>query len=77
MSRYTDKQLSDAFDRVRDSKNWKNPIKADIIVVDEADRALITEAVIHYTGSVPTFTRKGNDAFTRVKAAGYYLTIGS
>lgn len=66
-------ELRVAFDKVQNKDHWKNPIDAVILTKD----IKITEAaIIHYTGSVPTFTRvDGNN--TRVKAAGYFATIGA
>ena len=66
-------ELREAFDKVQDKVHWKNPVDAVILTKN----IKITEAaIIHYTGSVPTFIRiDGNN--TRVRAAGYYATIGA
>lgn len=74
-------ELSVAFDAVANKANWKNPIDK-IVDLDAYGIALVKEAVIFYTGSVPSFT-----AFTgtttsgigkyRVKAVGYYVAIGA
>jgi len=66
-------RLKPLFDLVCDKKNWKNPIRAT--VDKNANIAGIKEAIIFYTGSVPTITetKKGY----RVVADGYYLTIGA
>lgn len=71
--KYTQEQLEQAFDLVADKKHWKNPINA--VIPLESDQALIREAVIHFTGSVPTFVRTSKGI--KVTANGYYLTIGS
>lgn len=70
---FTRRQLNDAFNLVKDRKNWKYPVNA--LVPRDVDRNLIASAVIFYTGSVPTFTREGRKL--RVRAAGYYNAIGS
>lgn len=61
------------FNLVADKANWKNPINAFVPATIDLDA--ITDAVIHFTGSVPTYTmtRKG----WNVKAAGYYVAIGA
>ncbi len=66
-------ELRVAFDQVQNKDYWKNPVDAVILTKN----IKITEAaIIHYTGSVPTFTRiDGNN--TRVKADGYYIAIGA
>jgi len=65
-----------AFDRVRDTSNWKMPINALIEVKDAEELALIDRAITHFTGSVPTVKRR-KDGRYRIRAAGYYMTIGS
>ena len=67
-------ELEAAFNRVANTNNWKDPI-AKIVTLDERGIALTREAVIFFTGSVPTFTRIGGEYM--VQAAGYYLTIGA
>ncbi len=66
-------ELRVAFDQVQNKDNWKSPVDAMILTKN----VKITEAaIIHYTGSVATFTRiDGNN--TRVRAAGYYAAIGA
>jgi hypothetical protein len=70
---YTQDQLSEAFESVQPSTHWKDRINK--VIPKDSDTALITEAVIHFTGSVPNFTptKKG----IRVRAAGYWETIGA
>ncbi len=66
-------ELRVAFDRVQNQENWKNPIDAVILLKDQK---IVEAAIIHYAGSVPTFSRiDGNNV--RVKAAGYYSAIGA
>lgn len=68
--------LSPAFDRVANKENWKFAIDAVIDIADMDEQLVIHEAVIFYTGSVPTFEHVSGRAF-RVKARGYYAAIGS
>lgn len=75
-------QLSEAFDRVSDPLNWKNPIDRVVSIADARERAMIEEAVVFFTGSRPTFTKvnrpaSGGPDNYRVKAAGYYATCGA
>jgi hypothetical protein len=65
-------ELSEAFKLVAPAGNWKMPI--DKTVAADLDRAMITEAVIFFTGSVPTFEPVLNGY--RVRADGYYRAIG-
>lgn len=70
-------ELSEAFDWVADRSNWKNPI-ACAIVLSARQRALVREAIVFFTGSIPTITVDDGDAETTiVRAAGYYATIGA
>jgi hypothetical protein len=75
--KYTEKQLEDAFNLVSNSANWKYPIDISLPNFSAAsvDRELIKEAVIFYTGSVPTFTEYENRLV--VKADGYYIAVGA
>ena len=77
----TKAQLSLAFDAVAPKPNWKSPIRTEISL-DPYTMALVREAIIFFTGSVPTFRLQGGTttgAMGRysVTADGYYLTIGS
>lgn len=68
---YRQEQLAAAFDRVRDPRDWKEPIKA---VIPEADRTLIEQAVHWFTDTVPMFTAlPGASGRLEVKARGYRL----
>jgi hypothetical protein len=77
----TQGELSLAFDAVANRANWKNPIDA-VVSLDSYTMAMVREAVVFFTGSVPTFelmtgtTTSGMGRY-RVKAAGYYRTIGA
>ena len=69
-------RLTAAFNRVAPADNWKNPINKILPAITAAEEAELTEAVIHFTGSVPTFTPI-RGARVCVRAAGYYMTIGA
>lgn len=67
-------ELSEAFKKVQPKGHWKNAIDATLPLA-EGEFAMITEAVIFFTGSVPEFQKVG--AQYRVTAAGYFATIGA
>lgn len=81
--RYEAKQakLTAAFNRVAPKDHWKNPIDAEVTIANNRELRGIYDAVIHFTGSVPTFkplrVTAENACVYRVKAAGYYATIGA
>lgn len=66
--------LGTAFNLVAPKANWKN--KIDATVPSGTDVDLIFTAVVHHTGSIPTFKLLKSGEIS-VKAKGYYLTIGS
>ncbi len=70
---YSRNELSPAFDRVRDPKNWKNPI--DKVMPPDIDQDLVGAAIAFFAGSEAHFepTAEG----IRVTAPGYYADIGS
>ena len=68
-------ELHDAFNLVANRANWKFPVNCTVNA-DAAKRALIREAVIFFTGSVPRFHRIARGQY-RVSAPGYYATIGA
>lgn len=77
----TAETLSIAFDAVADKTNWKNPIDR-VVDLDDYTKALVERAVIYFVGSTPTFERLGGTTTGgvgryRVRADGYYLTIGA
>ena len=76
----TQGQLSEAFDRVADKANWKNKIDA-VVDLNDQEMAMISEAVVFFTGSVAKFAPRNGAALPkcryRVTAAGYYATIGA
>lgn len=57
-------------------KHWKNPIHARVSRDTPELRAAISDAVIHFTGSVPTFLPVADGSMI-VSAAGYYATVGA
>lgn len=74
---YTQAQLKAAFDKVKNKRNWKNPI--DALVDPSEDMRAINAAIVHFTGSPSDYVkvlRKGKEML-RVRAAGYYACIGS
>jgi hypothetical protein len=46
-------QLAKAFDRVRNERDWKAPIQAEIAA---ADRLVVEQAIIWFTRTVPLIT---------------------
>lgn len=81
--RFTRGELHDAFNLVHNLIHWKNPI--DIVVElrgnPERQVCAIRQAVIFFTGSVPTIEYTDDSSLSRpkiqVKANGYYKTIGA
>ena len=77
---FTRQQLTDAFHLVANRDNWKKPIDADVTYPTDMPRdmfeTIVKEAVVFFTGSVPTFERFYGDK-VRVQAIGYYLAIGA
>lgn len=72
--RYSQEQLKEAFEKVQDKKDWKNPIKAFIDKTE--DMVLIQQAVIHFTGTVADFTKINqgpNKGKVLVRAEGYRM----
>ncbi len=77
MKSYTDKEVAKMkaiFERVEDKANWKNPINAIIVLDDNDDKAqrqidILFDAIIFFTGSVPTITRCSTGVY-RVRARG-------
>lgn len=67
--------LSEVFSQVASRSNWKAPIAW---IIEGKDRAVVEEAIIFFTGSVPTFTKaEGDTGRLVVKAEGYYAAIGA
>jgi len=80
-----DPTLKAAFARVEDARHWKNPIDRVValpVTGYEEELAGIVAAIIFFTGSVADLLveRKNEIAgllWVRVRAAGYYATIGA
>jgi hypothetical protein len=74
-------ELLAAFNRVANKLNWKLIIDALVELDEHREMAMIREAVIFFTGSVPTFAAIAGAAKPkcryRVTAAGYYQTVGA
>ena len=70
-------ELLAGFDLVKPTPNWKTRI--DAIVPLDADLGLLVDAVVHFTGSVPTLThtRVNGTYCWNVKAEGYYEAVGA
>lgn len=85
MTGYREEQLEAAFALVRPVGHWKDTIAAEVRDVPTrlvpSLKALIREAVAHYTGSVPTIdTMTGSEVgldHLWVRAAGYYAAVGA
>ena len=73
---WTRLELSDLFRRVQPQEHWKNPIDAVATLANDRELLGLREAIIFYTGSVPTLASLGANQY-RVRAAGYYATIGA
>ncbi len=73
--------LSQAFDSVKDSKHWKNPIDRVVTVDTWHDIRMIQEAVKFFAGCVARtdIVRHTADGKIRVhvQAPGYYLSVGA
>ena len=66
---FTQDQLASAFDRVRDRRDWKAPIRAEIAA---CDRAVVEVAVVAFTATVPLFDLvEGHPDRLTVTASGY------
>ncbi len=82
---FTRDQLKTVFDMVAAREDWKLPVVREIFYPDGIDHDLfhvmVTEAVIFFTGSVPTFRVFKNNPILKqhvllVEADGYYSAMG-
>ncbi len=67
-------RLTKVFDMVANKTHWKNPVDATMETATfEAmgGEAAFTEAIVHFTATVPKFKRYP-EGVVRVTAAGYY-----
>lgn len=63
---------------IQTKEDWKEPIGHLLpkrLGTNSNFQAAVTDAVIHFTGSVPKFEEKPHGVW--VTAAGYYKTIGA
>ena len=68
---YRLEQLAAAFDRVRNPRDWKAPIRA---VIPVAERPVVEKAVLWFTDTVPVFVAApGETDRLVVMAPGYRL----
>jgi len=65
---YSQEQLDAAFKTVQAKAHWKDPIRSKC---KASEVSLITQAIIHFTGTVPTFGQPNKDGIVTVRAAGY------
>lgn len=73
---WTRADLSGLFARVQNATNWKLAIDRVVTLANDRELLGMREAIIFYTGSVPAFEAIGNNQY-RVRAVGYYRTIGA
>jgi hypothetical protein len=73
---YPKSQLEAAFEEIKPAHNWKLPINKVIKKPNEEHVKLLDAACVFYTGSSISIAPMGKDR-VRVKAAGYYNTIGA
>jgi hypothetical protein len=67
---YRQEQLAAAFDRIRNARDWKAPIRA---VIPAAERPVVEQAVRWFTETAPVFAPiQGGDRL-EVTAPGYRL----
>ena len=59
------------FEQIANKKDWKKPINAVIVA---ASKALVEEAIIHFTATIPTFEPvKNRPSYLRVRSEGYRM----
>ena len=72
--KYTKRELLNAFNEIVDEENWKNPIDSYL----KADLFDITNSAVEFfTGSSLIITQHLKNRILRVRAEGYYRTIGA
>ncbi len=75
---WTRGELSALFAKVQNKENWKLPICAEVWFANDRELLGMHEAVIFFAGCKATITPTGVfQGRYRVKAAGYYATIGA
>ena len=69
MTTYTQDQLSEAFDAVRDQDDWRAPICVEV----QGDEVIIViEAIKHFTGTISDVTQL-RDGIVEVRSVGYRM----
>lgn len=66
---YTDEQMQEAFDLVKDADHWKNPIDR---IVDRKHVDVLDVAITWYTGMPAFFEDVDDPAKVRVTCDGYF-----
>jgi hypothetical protein len=69
----TRKMLVDAFEKVEDKTDWKNPVDSRVGLATEWHKKLMLVAVEFFTGTKPNLEPLGN-GFYVISADGYYST---
>lgn len=64
------KELEKIFNSVCNPEDWKAPIDV-IIKTQNKDKNKISEAIIHFTGTIPIFENGRAPGFSLIKAQGY------
>lgn len=74
-------QLLEAFERVEDKANWKDPIDATVDLANDFELEVLRYAIAFFTGSQATFKPKPGKKLLgcryRVTAPGYYRAVGA
>jgi hypothetical protein len=73
VGKFTRGELKEAFNKVANKENWKLPIDA---IIHESEMEIVEEAVIFFTGSIPSLFDAPEDK-VRVVSKGYYFEIGA
>lgn len=67
-SGFSHEQLAQAFDRVRDPRDWRGPVRAEIPIEMQA---VVAEAVICFTATDPVFEPADRPELLLATAPGY------
>ncbi len=65
---FTHQQPAQAFDRVRDARDWRRPVRVEIPAEIEA---VVAEAIIQFTATTPVFLPTGRADHLLATAPGY------
>jgi hypothetical protein len=71
--KFTQAQMSQCFDNVKNAENWKDPINKTIANPGMQNLMCLAEAIVHFTGSFAHIKLLPNGK-VRVTAPGYYAT---